>query len=183
MGAILALILPLLSQLPGAIGGYFKGKQELEALKQQAQIEIQKANVQLAGEMAKARLEFQREALRATGKRFKYFTFCMWFGPYMAQLIYPPLGHQIFENMAGMPEWYAQSCITILFTIWGISVSEPIITSIFGEIREFFNERKIIKAAMSANVDNEALFTLIRSLMPNNKLTQDQVDKINKELR
>lgn len=179
MGAILGIILPILSQLPGAIGGYFKGQQEIEVIKQQVAKELQLANVRLSGELAKAELEKQKEALKATGKGFKYFTFSMWFGPYLMQIIYPPLGKQIFDNMLGMPEWYAQSCVAIMFTIWGISVSSAVAASIFDGLSNFFAERRIVKAATSPNVDNEALFEVIRAIAPRGRLSQEQVDRIN----
>lgn len=182
MSAILAMILPLLSQLPGQIGGYFKGQQEVQILKQKAEIELQKANIELSAQLAKARLEYQKESLKATGKGFKYFTFAMWFGPYIAQIIYPPIGKQIFDNMLGMPEWYAQSCVAIMFTVWGISVSAPVVANIFAGLGNFFRERRIMKTATSANVDNAALFEIIRSMTHNNQLSQRQVDKINDAL-
>jgi hypothetical protein len=182
MGAILALILPLLSQLPGKVGDYFKGQQEIEQLKQEAVKELQLANIKLAGELAKAELERQKEVLKATGAYFKYFTFGMWFGPYCAQVICPPLGKQIFENMLGMPEWYAQSCVAIMFTIWGISVSAPVIEKIFNGLGQFFKQRQIIKVATSANADNTTLFEVIRAIAPGKQLSQAQVDKINAAL-
>lgn len=182
MGAILALILPLLSQLPGKVGDYFTGQQEIEKLKQEAAKELQLANIRLAGELAKAELERQKAALKATGAYFKYFTFVMWFGPYCTQVLYPPLGKQIFENMLGMPEWYAQSCVAIMFTIWGISVSAPVIEKVFNGLGQFFRQKQIIKAATSPNVDDKALFEVIRAIAPGKQLSQTQVDEINSVL-
>lgn len=182
MGAILAIILPLLSQLPGAIGDYFKGQQKIEQLKQENNLAIQQANIQLAQEMARAKLEWQKEALKSTGSYFKYFTFIMWFGPYMAQLIYPPLGKQIFENMSGMPEWYAQSCVLIMFTIWGISVSAPVISNIFAGMKTFFAERRDYKVKITeAKYNRKAVFDVIRQIFPKG-MNQAQVDLIDRAL-
>lgn len=180
MSAILAMILPLLSQLPGAVGDYFKRQQEIEKLKQEGRIELQKANIKLSGELAKAELERQREALRATGKNFKYFTFAMWFGPYIAQILYPPLGRTIFENMAGMPEWYAQSCVAIMFTVWGIAVSAPVVSNIFNGLGQFFKNRQSYKL-QKAKIDRTAFFDGIRKLFPKG-LTQAQVGVIDDAL-
>jgi len=182
MQAILAILLPLLSKLPGQIGDYFQTKQEIEKIKLDTQKEKELANLKLVGEIAKADLERSKEIVKATGAEFKYFTFFMWFGPYMLQVVYPPLGKQVFDNMLGMPEWYAQSCVAIMFTVWGISVSAPVIANIFNGLGEFFREKRIIKAAMSQNVDNVALFELIRSMTPKNQLSQKQVDSINAAL-
>lgn len=180
MSALLALILPLLTKIPGQLGEYFKGKQEIEMLKQKAELELQKANIQLSAELAKARLEYQKESLKATGKGFKYFTFGMWFGPYMAQLVYPPLGKQIFNNMLGMPEWYAQSCVAIMFTVWGISVSAPVVNNIFQGLGQYFAGRREYKL-QKAEIDRKAFFTGIRKIFPKG-LTQAQVDIIDDAL-
>lgn len=165
MTAILSIILPLLMKLPGALGDYFKGQQEITVLKQKAEIELQKANIELSKELAQARLDYQKASLKATGKKFKYFTFVLWFGPYMSQILYPPLGRQIFENMAGMPEWYAQSCVAIMFTVWGISVSAPVVANIFSGLGRFFRERQDYKIK-KAEVDRKVFFDGIRKLFP-----------------
>lgn len=180
MGAVLALVLPMLTKIPGQIGDYFKARQEIEKLKLATEKELQIENLKLAGDVAKADLERSKEAVKATGAEFKCFTFFMWFGPYMAQIVYPPLGKQIFDNMLGMPEWYAQSCVAIMFTVWGISISAPVVANIFSGLGTFFADRRIIKAATSPNVDNEALFALIRSMKKDNKLSQEEVNRINK---
>lgn len=180
MSAILALILPMLSSLPGKIGDYFAGQQQIEKLKQQAQMELQRANIELASEMAKAQLEFQKEALKSTGTYFKYFTFIMWFAPYMLQLVCPAIGHVIFENLAGMPEWYAQSCMTIMFTVWGISVSAPVVSNIFSNLSGFLADRRQYKLE-KAKIDRKAFFDGIRKLYPQG-LSQSQVDVLNKAI-
>ena len=33
--------------------------------------------------------------------------------------------------MLSMPPWYTQSVVTIMFTVWGISVTAPVVGSIF----------------------------------------------------
>ena len=180
MSAILALILPFLSKIPGQLGDYFKGQQEIEMLKQKAELELQKANIQLSAELAKARLEYQKASLKATGKGFKYFTFGMWFGPYILQLIYPPLGKQVFDNMLGMPEWYAQSCVAIMFTVWGISVSAPVVSSIFQSLGHYFQGRRQYKLD-KAKIDRKAFFNGIRHIFPKG-LTQAQVEVIDNAL-
>ncbi len=174
MGAILALILPLLAKIPGQIGDYFQTKQEIEKIKLDTEKQLQLANLNMQGEIAKANLEFQKTALGATGNRFKYFTFAMWFGPYVMQIVYPPLGKQIFENMLGMPEWYAQSCVAIMFTVWGISVSAPVVANIFQGLGNFFQARRDYKLE-KAKIDRKAFFDGMKKLFPKG-MTQQQVD-------
>lgn len=180
MSAILAFLLPMLSSLPGTIGDYFKGQQEIEKLKQQSELELQRANLQLSGDLAKARLEYQKESLKATGMTFKYFTFAMWFGPYMMQIIWPSMGKKIFDNMLGMPEWYAQSCVVIMFTVWGISVSAPVVANIFTGLSSYFQGRREYKLE-KAKIDRKAFFDGMRKIFPKG-MTQSQVDVMEEAL-
>lgn len=180
LSTILAFALPLLSKLPGAVGDFFKGQQEIEKLKQEANRQLQLANIELSREMAKAQLEHSKEVLRATSPWFKYFTFGMWFGPYMMQVIYPPLGQQVFDNMLGMPEWYAQSCVAIMFTVWGITVSSPVISNIFQSLGSFFKARHEYKI-QKASVDKKTVFESLRVLFPRG-FTPEQVKVINEAL-
>lgn len=174
MGALLAVILPLLAKIPGQIGEYFQTKQEIEKIKLDTEKQLQLANMTMQAEMAKANLEFQKSALAATGSMFKYFTFFMWFGPYMAQIVYPPLGKQIFDNMLGMPEWYAQSCVAIMFTVWGISVSAPVVANIFQGLGNFFQARRDYKIE-KAKVDRKVFFDGLKKMFPKG-LSQAQVE-------
>lgn len=180
MGALLAIILPLLAKIPGQIGKYFQTKQEIEKIKLENQRQEALAQAQLAGEIARANLEFQKAALASTGATFKYFTFAMWFGPYMMQLVYPPLGKQIFDNMLGMPEWYASSCVAIMFTVWGISVSAPVIANVFTGMGQFFQARREYKLE-KARIDRKAFFDGIKKLFPKG-MNQAQVDLFDKAL-
>ena len=89
--------------------------------------------------------------LQSTGKYFKYFTFIMWFGPFMLSVVAPEYAQQIFENMKGLPAWYVESCITIMFTVWSIAVSRETVQTIFTNLgrymkgrREFRLQRKVV---------------------------------------
>lgn len=180
MAPLLAILLPLLAKLPGQIGDYFQTQADIQKLKLDTEKELQLANLKLAGEIAKADLERSREIVKATGAGFKYFTFFMWFGPYMAQIIYPPLGKQIFDNMLGMPEWYAQSCVAIMFTVWGISVSAPVVANIFDGLSKYFAGRREYKLE-KARIDRKAFFDGVRKLFPKG-ISQAQVEVLDKAL-
>lgn len=43
----------------------------------------------MAAEVAKAQLELNKTIVSATGSYFKYFTFFMWFGPFMIGTVSP----------------------------------------------------------------------------------------------
>lgn len=159
----LALLLPLLSQLPGFLGTFFTQQNQIAQAKVSASLAIEQAKIQLAGQIAQAEMEVSKTVIGSTSAQFKYFTFIMWFGPYILQLLWPAKGHDIFQNMAGMPEWYAQSCVAIMFTVWGISVAAPVVNNIFSSLGSFFQTRRTDKIALAA-VDKKAFFDAIRHL-------------------
>lgn len=179
----LTLIASLLSGLPGVLGDFFKKQADLG----QASIDLQKqiisAQQQLSMELAKADLEMRKTALLSTGTKFKYFTFCMWFGPFAVGLISPELSQKIFSNLAQMPDWYVQSCMTLMFTIWGISVSQPVIANIFSGLNQFLMDRreyKIAKAEVSKKAYFDALRTVKGVVTPKDVAVGDKVvDTIN----
>lgn len=174
MSAILSTIFSLLSGIPGIVGDYFKKKQELEDKKLDAQLAIELENKKLAAEYARAQFELQKTIVRSTSPYFKYFTFVMWFGPYMLGVWNKSWGQQIFENMAGMPEWYIQSCVAIMFTIWGIQVSAPVVANIFNGLQDFFRERRTYKLQ---KLDRKAYYDTIRKLNGGKPLPQQFVDQ------
>jgi len=182
MGAILAIILPLLSKLPGAFGDYFKGKQEIEKIKQETTKMIALKTQELAAIIAKAEAEKASTLIRATSARFKYVTFFIWFAPFIVTLIYPPYGLVIFDRLGMMPSFYAESVVYLMMVIWGAQISQPVVSGIFDGLKQFFREKRIIKMATSPNVDNAALFEVIKTMLPSKRLNQNQVDEINKVL-
>lgn len=137
---------------------------------------------ELAAIVAQAEAEKATVLIKATSARFKYITFFMWFTPFILTLVFPPYGTVIFERLSLMPSWYAESVVYLMMVVWGAQISQPVVEGIFSGLKQFFREKRIFKAAVSENVDNTALFALIREMMPNKKLSQDQVDRINDTL-
>lgn len=156
MLAILTMLFGVLGKIPGAVGDYFKLKNETTLAKQQADLEIQRENIKLAAEVARSQFELQKAIVLSTGAYFKYFTFAMWYCPFLASTISEKWGQMIFHNWESMPQWYVTSCITIMFTIWGIQVSAPVVTSIFQGVAQFFAERK--DAKRNFQLEKEKLF-------------------------
>lgn len=149
----------------------------------QTQMQIEMEKQKLAAELAKAEVERAKAALGATSQTFKYVAFGVWFGPYVVGLVSPSWSAKIFQNLAGMPEWYVQSVVLIMFTIWGISTASPVVTSIFSSMQEFFREKrsfKLEKAATKAAIDRKAFFDGLRAAK--GYLTQADVDAGNKAL-
>ncbi len=177
-----ALLFGFLGNLPGLVGDFYKKKQEIEDKKLDNQLAIQLENTKLAAQVAQSQFELNKTIVDSTGTYFKYFTFCIWFGPFVIGSYSKAYGQQIFQNWAGMPEWYVNSIIAIMFTIWGIQVSAPAVANIFSSLADFFKDRrqdKIKLTAVKTVALNEKVFAdnLRQNLFPEG-MTQKQWDAI-----
>lgn len=134
-------ILTIIQGIAALIGQGFKQYQDRKIAEHEvikAQLEAQR---QLAMEKERAALELGREQIKATSSWFKHITFIMWFGPFILTTFLPEHGKAIFENWQVMPEWYAQSCVAIMFIIWGVQVGREYISNIFATAGAFFKKR------------------------------------------
>lgn len=182
------LLIPILAALPGLIGAFFKQKNDILTAKNEAERQIEIAKIEMAKEIATAQLNLNATIVQSTSSFFKYFTFVMWFGPYMVGLVSPVMSHDIFQNMLGMPEWYVQSCMLIMFTVWGINVSAPVVNGIFSGLGDFFSSRRTHKLEM-AKVDRKAFYDALREAkgiitagdVKINEKAFDAIDKANEE--
>ncbi len=180
-----ALLIPILAALPGLIGAFFKQKNDILTAKNEAERQIEIAKINMASQIATAQLNLNATIIQSTSSFFKYFTFVMWFGPYMVGLVSPKMSHDIFANMLGMPEWYVQSCMLIMFVIWGINVSGPVVNGIFSGLGEFFQAKRNDKIEL-AKIDRKAFYDALREtkgfvLGDDVKEMEPVFDKIDKE--
>jgi hypothetical protein len=173
------LLFTFLSGLPGAVGDYFKQKNEITKQKLENELKIEQAKQQMAMQVAQAQLELNKTIVSSTGAYFKYFTFLMWFGPFMAGMISPELSKAIFSNMSGMPEWYVQSCMVIMFTVWGISVSANAVSGIFSGISQFISDKREYKLE-KARINRKDYFDEMRKIK--GTISQEEVDEANRLL-
>lgn len=169
----------LLSKLPGLAGEYFAQQAEIKRIQLETEKQIALERQKLAAIIAENEYKRAETALNATGRWFKYFTFVMWFAPYAIGLVSPTLSKAIFHNLAIMPEWYVQSVVMIMFVIWGVSASSPVVGSIFHNMGVYFKERRQQKIEYKA-VDKKAFFDGLRAAQ--GFVTQQDVDKFNKIL-
>ena len=179
------LLIPLLAQLGGKFGDYFKQKADLQLEQLKTQREIELAKQQMAAEVAKAQLELNKTIVASTGNYFKYFTFFMWFGPFMVGTIAPARAHDIFLNWAGMPDWYVQSCMLIMFTVWGISVSAPVVGGIFSSLSQFMVDRKEAKRNFElakAKINRDVVFDKVKAAWFPKGMNQQQVNELDRAL-
>lgn len=110
--------------------------------------------------------------LQSTGKYFKYFTFVMWFGPFMLAVVAPEYSQQIFENLKGLPAWYVESCITIMFTVWSIAVSRETVQSIFHNLGRYMKKRREFR------LQRKVVYNMLRVALKR-PLEQVEVDTLN----
>jgi hypothetical protein len=172
--AVISAILGLISTIGTLMKDSFNRYQE----RKQAEQEVVKANLAAQKEMAlaktKAELELGIIQVKASKSWFKHLTFFLWFGPFVLTTIYPEYGVKIFENWKIMPEWYAQSCVAIMFCVWGIQVGKDYIGNIFSRAGHFFSKRQAIR------YNRKLFYDVLRSTKGN--LTQYEVDVYNKVL-
>lgn len=169
-----SILLGILGKVPGIIGDFAKNQQEITKLKYDNEKAIELAKQKYAAEIAKAQVDMAKTVLNATGAKFKYFTFVMWFGPYMVSLVNADLGARIFANMDVMPQWYAESCTLIMFTIWGIQVGAPVVTGIFSRLGTYFEGRREYK--LERHKINREAYWAAQRLQLKRPLTQAEVD-------
>lgn len=172
-----AFLLPLLAQLPGLIGNYFKQKNDLLTAQNEVQRQIEIAKIDMAKDIATAQLNLNATIIGSTSSYFKYFTFLMWFGPFMVGIVAPKFSSEIFNNLGIMPQWYVESCLMIMFTVWGISVSAPVVNGIFSGLGDFFTARREYKVEL-AKVNRKAYYDALRATKGH--VTNDDVSEMEK---
>lgn len=175
---ILTTIFSFLGGLLTPVTEWLKRKQEVQAAKDRFEQELKLQAMKNMGRMEEAEAKSSGERLRATSAIFKYGTFFMWFYPFFIAQFMPQKAEAIFNNLSLMPAWYTQSCVIIMFAIWGISVSAPVVTSMFSNLSAFLSERREHKERL-AEINREAMFDYLRSKTKGKALSQDYVDVIN----
>lgn len=149
------------------IGDFFKKQAEVK----EAQLDLQRQLIieqyKMASQIAVEQGKIAETVLDATGRKFKYFTFVMWFGPFIIGCIRPVWSQEIFRNLQSMPEWYVQSCMTIMFTVWGIQVASPVISSIFSNLTSYLSDRRSDKIELhkvNSDTYKKAYFDAMRAV-------------------
>ncbi len=133
----------------GPIGQWIKGRQELQLLKQETERQLAMQQLKMATEGIKADGVAANTRLKSTGRYFKYFTFFMWFTPFILCLVNPSTSSVIFDHFNQMPDWYSKSCVLLMFAIWGISVSAPVVSSIFSSLGTYLADNRTHRETMA----------------------------------
>lgn len=180
----LALLIPLLAQILPSIFGNMN--QVLQA-KQQLELAQITAQSNIAMEVAKDQALASQTIVNATSPRFKYWTFWMFFTPFIVGAITPSFSQQVFQNLSTMPNWYTQTCMTLILTVWGIQVAAPVISNIFSNLGNFIVQRRAdLLPVKLAKIDRVAFYNSLRaikgSLSESDVTTDDKVlDALDKQ--
>jgi hypothetical protein len=180
------IIASIFSGLTGPIGEYFKTKAQIAATEQQTKLEVRRAELTMATEMAKANVEQSKAQLAATSQAFKAFSYTFLTLPIIIVCIYPTLGKEIFENLGLIPVWYAQLYVAVIGVIWGLPIASTAVSGIFSAVQSAWdarNKRQIQKinalgeaSALNLEQAKKEIFDTMRKT--NGIVSQAQVDAI-----
>ncbi len=146
---MLGLLLPLLTKLPGLVGGFFKDKNDLHKIrektklaKEATRLAEQQARKDIAMKTIEAELERGSQQIKATSKTFKHITFFLFMSPFMLAMIAPQYSTELFARLGLLPHWYVETVMVLMFAVWGISVSKDVISNIFRNLGTFMLRRQ-----------------------------------------
>lgn len=146
MLAWLAAIPTLLSKITGSVSEYLKHKAELKKIERETERQLALERQKYISELAKNDSERAKEALRSTGKWFKYSVFWLISSPFIACLIGQPwYAEQVFNNLNVLPEWYAVLYTGIIMVIFGIPVPGSVAGNIWEGLKETRRNNKQYK--------------------------------------
>ena len=172
-------ILSMFSGIFGAIGNYFVEKQKRAAQEQMMQDQMRIQAMKMEADGIKADGVAANTRLKSTGRNFKYITFIMWFTPFVLGIIKPSAAAVIFQNFELMPTWYSQSCTILMFAIWGISVSAPVVQTVFSSLGNYLQGGREHRETL-ARINRDAVFAALRAKQ--GALSQKTVDEVNAAL-
>ena len=178
------IITTLLSLLTGAFGPimqWAKRKQDLALAKQEAEQRIQLQMLKNEGIVEESEARNTQSRLAATSQTFKYITFVMWFYPFVVCQIAPTYATRVFTSLDILPGWYTNSCVIIMFAIWGISVTAPVVTGMFSNLGSYIQGRRE-HVERVASINRGAVFNELRKDARNGKLDDNFVKIVDKAL-
>jgi len=139
--ALLSIINAVAQNIVKGWGQY----QERKEAEHKTQLAIELGKQKIIEKQIEKQHELSLAQVRATPRWFKILTFCSWYVPFVTVIILPETGIQIFNNLAKAPQWYVETSIILLFTVWGIAVSKETLANIFIGIGKFFKKGQELK--------------------------------------
>lgn len=184
IGSVLTNVFTLLKD-------YLANKKEEAKQAYNERMAEQRARQELAKERLREEYKTSQLQLTVTGKWFKYISFWGWFGPFFSTYLTPDYAQRIFENMNVLPPWYAQSCMLLMFAVWGITTSAPHIVPIFESVGKWFEDRRKKKfnlklavktlESVKGHISDQELDLFVKALqaggMMSERINEDENDK------
>lgn len=184
MPIILTTILTMLSGLFGPISKWLQRKQEIIAAKQAADDAYKLQELKNLDTSARQDGQNSMQRLRSTGTYFKYVTFIMWFYPWVMVQFSQTQALKIFTNMKLLPDFYTNSCVILMFGIWGISVSGQVVSTVFSGLGNYLNNKRSDQyehEQTMAKIDRRAVMESFKKDL-GGKLDQNTVNMIDRAL-
>lgn len=141
MGAI-GIIASIFSGVFGPLVRWAQRKQEMAAAKQAADDAYRLQELKNRDTSAKQEGQNSMQRLKSTGMYFKYITFVMWFYPWVMVQFSQTQALKIFANMKLLPDWYSNSCVILMFAIWGISVGGQVVSTVFSGLGNYLTNKR-----------------------------------------
>lgn len=176
-----AALLPLISSFlgeKGPLGQYFKTKSDIALATQQSVLEVKRAELTMATEVAKANVEQSKNQLAATTSGFKVFSYAILTLPVIIVCVAPSLGKDIFANLSLIPSWYAQLYVAVVGVIWGLPIASSAVSGIFTAVQQSWVERQPLKIEKLKALNEAKLADALRKSLFKNGMTQEQWDAI-----
>ncbi len=137
-----ALLIPILAQIPGILGSFFKQKNEIQTQQLSNQLALEQEKNKLIAQGIITQGELGQAQLAATSGKFKEFIYCIMLSPIIITCLEPAKGKEIFASLALVPEWYMGIIVTIGLAMWGINSNK--LQEIIQSRREYKIEMKKI---------------------------------------
>ncbi len=173
-----AALLPIISSILSPIGEYIKTKAQTTIAVAQTQLEVKKAEITMATEIAKANVEQSKAQLSATSQTFKAFSYTFLTLPILIVCIYPAMGKEIFANLALIPVWYAQLYVAVIGVIWGLPIATTAVSGIFQAVQQSWLERQPVKIEKLKVLNENTLADELRKTLFTKGMTQEQWDVV-----
>lgn len=155
---MISILTGVLSKLPGAIGDYFKSKNEIAQLEVKKEIVRVEKEIDLQGEYVKADLARGLQQLKSTPTWIRTYAFIQIATPINVAIYDAFMGTSysqvLFGALKGLPEWYIQTYMIVMMAVWGLSAGKDAISNIFRGLGQFMLNRQTNKLKIKENNGN-----------------------------
>jgi len=120
MPLIMPILLSILSALPGQLGGFFKGRQDVQKAQIDNALLLEQERSKLIAQGMISQSELGKTQIAATSAKFKEIVYFLMLAPIIVTCFNPELGSRIFNSLNIVPDWYVGLIVTIGLAMWGI---------------------------------------------------------------